>query len=167
AQRYRQFVMLARMLHVIIHAELNGLPLLPSTFQELESSTPSWENIRQAPVDIAIAAPNLIALSPVPDAVVSVTLDVVQKTPVPSLDTDLIQIGREQLDMILDYAEHLALFKVGGAEWHATERQANNFLLQAVTYNQRLSAAARAVFSASEQSQRQKYEIRRRDETGV
>ncbi len=54
------------------------------------------------------------------------------------------------------------MFKVGGAEWRATERQANNFLLQSITYNQRLSAAARAIFSAAEQSQRQKQGIPRR-----
>ena len=44
---------------------------------------------------------------------------------------------------------------------------ANNFLLQAITYNQRIAAAARAIVSASEQSQRQKQELPRRLEPGM
>lgn len=164
--RYRQYVQLARLLPVVLHAEINGVPLIPSTLQEMDASIPNWQNITASgsnPVqDLILAAPNLIALSAVPDGVYSVTLDVVRRAPMPANDAAQVQLGREQLDMILDYAEHLAMFKVGGAEWRATERQANNFLLQSVTYNQRLSASARAVFSASEQSERQKQGIPRR-----
>lgn len=155
-QRYEEYVALARLLPVIIHAEVQGVSTIPCTLQELESSTPNWENGTSTPSDVAIAAPNMIALNPVPDGVYSVTLDVVRKTPVPTTDATQVQIGREQLDAILDYAEHLALFKVHGAEWNATKLQAANFLKQAVTYNQRLSASARAVLPASMQSQREK-----------
>lgn len=162
--RYAQYVQLARTLPVVLHAELNGVPLIPCTLQELDASTPGWQNTSYTPTDIALAASNLIALNPVPDSVYSVALDVVRRTPIPGSDNDYVQIGREQLDMILDYAEHLALFKVGGAEWQATARQANNFLQQSITYNQRLSADARAVFSATEQSQRQKQGVPRRVE---
>lgn len=157
-ERYQQYVQLGRILPVIIHAELNGVPLIPCTLQELDASTPNWENSSSAPADIAIAGTNMIALNPVPDGTYSVTLDVVRNADL----SDPVQVGREQLDMILDYAEHLAMFKVGGAEWHATERQANNFLTQCVTYNQRLSAAALAAFSAAGQSQRQKQGVARR-----
>lgn len=167
-QRYRQYVLLARTLPVVIHAELNGVPLIPSTLQEMDAATPGWQNITAGPAnpvqDVILAAPNLIAVSAIPDQQYSITFDVVRKTPVYA-DTDPIQLGREQLNIILDYAEHLALFKVGGAEWHATERQANNFLLQSITYNQRISAAARAVFSATEQSERQKQGVPRRVES--
>lgn len=166
-QRYRHYVILARMLPVVLHAEINGMPLIPCTLQELESYSPTWENLQGSPSEIAIASSNMIAISPVPDGVYSVVLDVVQRAPVPTLDSDQLQLGREQLDMILDYAEHLALFKVGGAEWLATVRASNNFLLQSATYNQRLSAAARAALSASEQSQRQKQGIPRRNELGI
>lgn len=155
-QRYEEYVALARLLPVIIHAEINGVSTIPCTLQELESSTPNWENGTSTPADVAIAAPNMIALNPVPDGVYSVTLDVVRKTPVPTADGTQVQIGREQLDAILDYAEHLALFKVHGVAWASTKTQADNFLKQAVTYNQRLSASARAVLPASMQSEREK-----------
>lgn len=154
--RYQEYVQLARLLPVIVHAELNGVSTIPSTLQELESSTPNWENGTSTPTDVAIAGPNMVAVSPVPDSAYSVTLDVVRKTPVPTADVDQVQIGREQLDAIIDYAEHLALFKRHGAEWMATRPQAESFLRQAVTYNQRLSASARAVLPASMQSEREK-----------
>jgi hypothetical protein len=164
-QRYRQYVALARMLPVIVHAEINGVPLLAVTLQEIDSGDPNWQNSvassAQAVDTLVLAAPNLIALSAIPNTAYSVTLDVVRRTPTYN-DIDTVQIGREQLDMILDYAEHLALFKVAGAEWHATERQAANFLLQSLTYNSRISAAARAAFSAADQSQRQKQQVPRR-----
>jgi hypothetical protein len=64
--------------------------------------------------------------------------------------------------MIIDYAEHLALFKCAGGEWHASERQAENFLLQSITYNQRISASVRAAMSSALQSERQKEGVPRR-----
>ena len=176
-KRYQQYVQLARLLPVVIHAQFNNtvsatttIPatgLIPATLQELESSTPNWQNTIGPPEDIILAAPNLIGFNPRVDDAYSISLDVVRKTPMPTSDSYQIQIGREQLDTIIDYAEHLALFKVGGQEWHATERQADNFLIQSITYNQRISAAAHAVFSASEQSQRQKQQTVRRLDTSA
>lgn len=166
--RYQQYVQLARLLPIIIHAEINGQPLIPSTLQEMDASTPNWQNVTSSltnpVVDLILAAPNLIALSAVPSTPTSVTLDVVRRTPIPVTSGAYIQIGREQLDMILDYAENLALFKVGGAEWHSTERQAQNFLAQSITYNQRISAASRSAMSAAMQSERQKQGVPRRVE---
>ena len=155
-QRYQEYVALGRLLPVVVHAEINGVPTIPCVLQELESSTPNWENGTSTPADVALAAPNMIAVNPVPDGVYSVVLDVVRRTPTPSIDLDQVQVGREQLEAILDYAEHLALFKVHGAEWMSTRPQAENFLKQAVTYNQRLSASARAALPASMQSEREK-----------
>ncbi len=115
----------------------------------------TWQNILGTPTDIAIEGTNLVWLYPVPNDVLSLTFDVVRRTPIPLNDNDLVQIGREQLDMLIDYAEHLALFKVGGAEWMVTQRQADNFLQQSISYNRRISAAARYVITAKDQSQRE------------
>jgi len=170
-ERYGQYVQLARMLPVVVHAEINGVPLIPSTLQEADGLSPTWQNVianvRNPVSEVLLCSANLIGLTAVPDTAYSVVCDVVRRTPIPAGGGSNVQLGREQLDMILDYAEHLALFKVGGAEWHATDKQANNFIMQSLTYNRRLSAAALAAFSASMQSQRQKTEVIRRDETGV
>jgi hypothetical protein len=164
-ERYQQYVQLARNLPVVLNAELNGVPLIPATLQELDSSTPNWQNIQGTPEDVILAAPNLIGLSKVPDGIYSVTLDVVRRTPMPTGDGAYIQIGREQVDMVLDYAEHLALFKVSGQEWQRTLVQANNFLVQALTFNQRLGATARTIVASAGQSQKQKADLPRRSES--
>src|SRR3990167_8647027 len=128
-QRYDQYVAMGRYLPCVIHAEMQGVSTIPVSLQELDSSEPNWMNSSKEPSDVALAGWNIMAVNPVPDAngPYSVTLDVVRNAPVPSTDSTQVQLGREQLDMILDYAEHLAMFKVGGAEWRATELQARNF----------------------------------------
>jgi hypothetical protein len=156
-QRYDQFVAMGRYLPCVIHAEMQGVSTIPVSLEELDSSEPNWMNSSSAPADVSLAGWNIMAVNPVPDAngPYSVTLDVVRNAPVPSTDVTQVQLGREQLDMILDYAEHLAMFKVGGAEWRATELQARNFTAQALAYNKRLSATARAAIAAAFSSAKQ------------
>lgn len=150
-QRYLQYVAMGRYLPCVINAEIQGVSTIPVSLQELDSSEPNWMNSSNQPADVALAGWNILAVNPVPDSngPYSVTLDVVRNAPVPSADNTQVQIGREQVDMILDYAEHLAMFKVGGAEWMATELQAKNFTTQALAYNKRLSATARAAIAAA------------------
>lgn len=163
--RYQQFVQLARMLPLVVHAELNGVATIPTTLDDLDMGIADWQNMVGSPSYLALSGWSLAALCSVPDSgTYSLTLDVVAKAPIPAADGVYVQIGREQIDMLLDYAEHLALFKVGGAEFAVTDRQSSNFLLQSITYNQRLAASARYVIVAKEQSQRQKFTHYRRQQ---
>jgi hypothetical protein len=165
-KRYQQYVQMARMLPVVLHGEIDGLPLIPSTLAEMDAASPNWQNISssvlQPVMDLVLAAPNLVGLAAVPSTSHSVALDVIRSAPIPASGASYVQAGREQLDMIIDYAEHLALFKCAGGEWHASERQAENFLLQSITYNQRISASVRAAMSSALQSERQKEGVPRR-----
>lgn len=156
-QRYEQYVAMGRYLPMVVHAELQGVSTIPVSLQELDSAEPNWMNSSGAPADIALAGWNMLAVNPVPDAngPYSATLDVIRNAPVPAGDAQQVQIGREQVNMILDYAEHLALFKVGGAEWKATELQARSFTTQCLAYNKRLSATARAALAAAFSSAKQ------------
>jgi len=155
ANRYNQYVELARLLPVVLHTEINGVPMLPTTLAELDSFDPSWQNKYGPPTDIAIEGQNLLWLYPPPDnEIYSVTMDVVRKAPLPQLETDFIALGREQLDAILDYAVHLALFKCAGVEWRATQPNADNFLAQCVMFNRRLAASARYIFTPKSTSTR-------------
>jgi hypothetical protein len=83
----------------------------------------------------------MFAVSPPPDtANYSITLDVVQNAPVPVNAGDQLQLGREELDAIIGYAEHLALFKVGGAEFLSTTPLYDQMVRLAGVYNERLIA---------------------------
>jgi len=151
-RRYREYVELARMLPVVIHGEINGVPLVTNALKDLDHFALNWENSQAPPTDLILAAPNLVAFYPVPDGIYSATCDVVRNAPIPASDGDYLQVGREQLDMILDYAEHLALYKCAGTEWHATDRNAESFIRQSLSYNERVAASARYAFTARGQS---------------
>lgn len=154
-KRYQQYVQLGTLLSSVLLAELNGQSLIPESLHGFDASFADWQNDLGQPRYIAMDGWNLASVYPVPDKVYSATFDVVRNTPVPTADTDQIQIGREQLDGIIDYAEHIAMLKVGGAEFTATARQADNFLIQCVNYNQRLSAQSSYIFTSKSMASRE------------
>mgnify|MGYP001602838546 CR=1 FL=1 len=66
-----------------------------------------------------------------------------RNAPVPTLGAEFIEIGREHINTILDYAHHLAAFKMGGQEFVDTFGLSESFIRQAMIYNERIEAAVR------------------------
>jgi hypothetical protein len=140
-ERYKAGLAAARNLPTIVQANIGGVPLLVDSLNNLDSFKLNWQSETPATPDIiAVAGYNLIALSPVPDGVYTVTLDVVRKADVPTDGSDFVEIGRESLEGILSYAQHLAIFKIGGDEFDLTQWQAAEFLSQALLRNELMSA---------------------------
>jgi hypothetical protein len=154
-KRYQLGVQLASEIPCIVGCQLNGVNVIPDSLHNLDAMYADWESTTGSPTDVAIAGHNLLAIHLRPNGVYSVTLDVVCNAPVPLNDISYVQIGREQLDSIIDYAEHLAMFKVAGPEFTATETQATNFLRQAAAFDSRLSASTRSLFATLNQSKRE------------
>lgn len=138
-RRYQLFVELIKMSGHIISLDLNGLPVNIDSISNFDYFDSTWQTTTGIPRDGAIMR-DLLAVCPCPNGVYSLSIDVVRKAPIPILDGDFIQIGQEQLDAIIDYAENLAAFKMGGVEFKATYRGVENFFLAALAYNQRLTA---------------------------
>lgn len=69
----------------------------------------------------------------------SLTASVVENAPIPVNDLSFVQVPREDLDCILDYAQHIAMFKNGGADFLATIPLFERFIAQAALYNSKLS----------------------------
>jgi hypothetical protein len=63
-------------------------------------------------------------------------------TPIPALPTDSIQLARDDYDAVLDYAQHLAAFKMGGQEFAATIPLYGALIKRASLYNAKLSELA-------------------------
>ncbi len=162
-KRYTQYVQLTRLLSCVVNVEIQGRSKIAETLHDLDEGFHDWQNYSGQPGYIALCGWNLAAIAPVPNNVYSLTFDVVRNSVVPTSDSDYLQVGREQFDMILDYAEHLALFKSGGEELNSSMRQADNFMTQSITYNQRLAAAASYVITPKDASQRTKYQFPRRE----
>lgn len=83
---------------------------------------------------------NLVALAPLPgDGPFSFVATTVRNAPIPATDGDFVQVSRGDLDAIIDYAQHVATFKLGGAEFLATMPLFQRFLDQASEYGLKLT----------------------------
>jgi hypothetical protein len=140
--RWQQGCELARAFPCVLAGEIQGQDMMSESLAGLDAGRHTWQTSTGQPDLIAPAGRNLVALANTPDGIYSVTLDVVRNAVVPVQDGDFIQLGRECLDVILDYAEHLAAFKLAGPEFEATGRAMENMLRQAAIYNEKLKANA-------------------------
>ena len=142
---------------VVLSAELDGTPTLPSALADIDYaySSPHWQSAPTGtPTDFGTIGDDLIALRPIPDTNShSVTVDIVRKAPQPAGDdTAFIQVAREDLSPLLDGCESLALFKLGGSSIDDARALSQSMLTAAMRYNARLSALALA-HSMARQSQ--------------
>ena len=143
-QRWREGIQIARIHTSVVNTLLNGVQVFTNALNSLDAFLPNWQNDANGPpVDAALASWNMFVVHPAPDSngPYSVALDVVQNAPVPVLPGDFIQVGREELDVIVDYCVHLADFKEGGGEFLNTTGYYDNMLRLAGVYNERLHAA--------------------------
>jgi hypothetical protein len=157
-QRYAEGVMIAKITGSVLNLEVNGAQTPIVDLQSLDAMNPGWQTIATnsgTPTVGAMAGLNLIGFSPVPSAASSVTIDCIRNAPIPANDAAQVQLAREHLDVVLDYAEYLARFKEGGAEWEATMPLAQNMLRLAADNNDRLRAQAQLEDELRSQSQRE------------
>lgn len=141
--RYQLGVNLARQAPLALQVMVNTVPQIISSIHDQDALTPNWQGGTAGVVTSVLSAGrNLIAVNPVPLGSYSLQFDVVANATLPTSDGAFIQLGRELIDGLIDYAEHLACFKMGGAEFMITERQATNFMREATVYNERLKAAS-------------------------
>ena len=133
-----------------MRVEFNSHPLGYSSLSDLDNGQPGWEDQTTAtsgqPSTPQMWTPvglDLIAIWPADAAGNnSLTVDGIAQTPVLSDDNSFVDIGEEELNMLLDYIEHLAVFKEGGKEFAASQVMYQNFLKGCATRNSMLMASA-------------------------
>ncbi len=118
--RWEHGIAMAKTAAVVIDARISGTPVDIAGLQDADFYASDWPMVSGTPRRVLTAGHTLVAVAPPPGVPVSggqytVLLDVVRNAPVPTVGADYLQIGPELLDTILDYAQHLALFKEGGA----------------------------------------------------
>ena len=103
-----------------------------------------WQAETPKQPDMAFhAGLNLIGLASTPDAgPYSLTATVVQNAPLPANDAAQIQAGRDEIDAIIEYAQHIATFKMGGSEFLSTLPLLEHFHKTASIYNSKLQEMA-------------------------
>ncbi len=179
--RWQEGILVARAYTSVEMAFVNGTPVQVSSIFDLDTMNPDWPNsIDDPPADLLMCGWNLVALSPIPPVgsslygqgfyglgaygesgpIDSISVDLVRNAPIPANDSAFAQLGREELDAVLDYAQHLAAFKQGGTEFQATMKHYSNFRRLALVRNQRLAAvlrsAAQPIFDKTWRFERQR-----------
>jgi len=167
-KRWEEGIKLARITATILFAYLDGLQVSPVSMFDLDhdpSHASNWQNDTVgAPVTLAMSGMNLIALDPTPNSTPhSVQLDVLRNFPVPVADSDPVQVGQEELDVITDYSEHLAAFKMSGAEFMATMPSYQRMVQLAQKQNLRWRAVSKQSGDNLNKSRRDFAELRRRE----
>jgi len=118
-QRYQDGVELARAGVTVMNAGINNRQCMVGSVYDLDYNAPGWHNLIGIPQRVAMAGMNMLALGKIPDQQYGITLDIVQNAPVATLGADLA-LSPSVADVLIDYAEHLAAFKMGGEEFAAT-----------------------------------------------
>lgn len=137
--RYKQGVALLRSASAVLNAEMSYTTIDIDAVQNADNFNVGWQGrAGGVPINIYTAGLNLIGFSPAPDSNYEVDLTVVRNAPLPASGSDFLQIGREDYDAILDYAQHLAAFKQGGMEFAMTIPLLNNFIRHCKLYNSKL-----------------------------
>lgn len=140
-KRYQQGLALLAQAPAALSMRINNVPVWIDAVRSADEYDVTWQG-RQAgtPTNVYVAGLNLVALSPTPDtSPISVFAQVVQNAPIPVNDSDFLQVGRDEYDAIIDYAQHLALFKNSGSEFSQTMELYNRFVRLAATYNSKLT----------------------------
>lgn len=141
----------------VLFARVNNLPMDIDSVQNTDNYRSGWQAQSNGQPDLCMTAGlNMVGFARTPDSgPYGITLTVVQNAPVPIVGGDTIQVGRDAYDAILDYAVHLASFKMGGLEFLSTLPLYQRFMTQATLYNSKLDELGEYTKAIYEMSQLQ------------
>lgn len=147
-RRFQEGLQLMNEMPWLTQARIDNVPCDTPSVAEMDTFSYEWQSDPDAAVVIVRGGIDLFAISPiipppnpptVPDTDVAVTLTLVGNAPIPVADGDFVQVSRDVLDLILDEAQHLAMFKTGGFDFAESTRTLHkSFLIGALSTNARL-----------------------------
>jgi hypothetical protein len=140
-QRFQEGLKLMADLPWMTQAKINLVPCDTPSVTEADEYDNEWQSNPNAQIAIVRGGTDLFAVSPTitPGQTVQVTLSLIGNAPIPPTDEDFIQLSRDVLDVIIDEAQHLAAFKMGGSDFADTMPLHQKFLRAAVATNSRLA----------------------------
>ncbi|MHB1952125.1 MAG: hypothetical protein ACYCOU_00130 [Sulfobacillus sp.] len=122
--RYEQLKKAMLSLPWLIEAAVNGIEVDTPSHTEIDAWLQDWES--RLPTDdpqIVVGGVDLVALAPFASVFGSeqtAVLTVVGNAPIPASDAAEVQLSRDGVDAVLAYSQHVASFKMGGADFAAT-----------------------------------------------
>lgn len=157
AQRYEMGKKAMGLAPALLALRNANIPLQIDSAHAADLYNTGWQSATPASPSIALhMGLNLIALAPPPSTgPYSLTATVIRNAPLPSADADPVQVAREDVNAIIDYAQHLAAFKQGGAEFSRSMALFNSFMDQCKLYNRKLAELGEFTSAIYELSQRE------------
>lgn len=103
---------------VVLAARVDGAPLPLGSVSDADAYSTAWQMVPGVARRVLTMGQTLVGLWPPPGGASTavVTLDLVRNAPVPVSQSDVIQIGQDVINDLLDYAQHLALVKEGSGQ---------------------------------------------------
>ncbi len=116
--RWKHGIALATAATVVLAAQINGGVVPITSLSDSDKYDPTWQTTDGAPVRLLTDAQNIVALSPPPDAGslsngYTVQLDLVVNFPIPINTTDCVDVDKSVMEIVIDYAQALSMFKEG------------------------------------------------------
>lgn len=112
--RWKHGIALATKSSVVLAARINDVPVQMPSLSDADCFDRNWQTTPGSPLSVMLAGTNLVVLNPPPSGSTdTVTLDVVRNMPIPATTVDCLGVEGWILDVVLDYAMHLALVKEG------------------------------------------------------
>lgn len=143
-QRYRMGLALLLRAPALLAARLGSRAMQIDSVRGADLYNTDWQaQASDVPSYVYHMGLNKIALSPPADATpASFLLTVVRNAPLPAATSDYVEVSREDLEVILDYAQHIAMFKCGGQEFTDSFPLFQRFLQQTSLYGAKLQEIA-------------------------
>lgn len=140
ATRMSDSVILSKVFPGILRSFINGEEVQLSAAWDQNSVAPNWRNITDSPDTPILHSFNHLGLSPIPNGVYNISFDVSANAPIPTNEADYLDLGSDIIQTLLNYAHHIACFKLGGQEFADSIPSYQQFLIEAMKYNSRLMA---------------------------
>lgn len=137
-QRYEEGLKLMMYMPWLLEAFINGVPVDTQALAGADRTNYEWQSRATAFPEIVVGGIDTFAVSPVPSDSLSLSFMVVGNAPIPANAAAEIQVSRDVMDGILSEAQHLALFKMGGAEFSQSLALHKEFIEICLKTNARL-----------------------------
>lgn len=137
-QRYEEGLKLMAHMPWLLQGFINGVAVDTQAIAGADRTNYEWQSNTSAFPELVVGGIDLFAVSPIPSDTLSLSMMVVGNAPIPADTSAEVQVPRDVMDAILDEAQHLALFKMGGAEFQQSIALHKSFLGMALKTNARL-----------------------------
>lgn len=138
-QRFNEFVIMGQQVTTAMQAYISGNPVPINSVFDFDTFNPLWTTTG-TPKRVGSLGANLVAVAPVANGELTVTIDAVRNAPRLVADGDNVPLGREYIEILLNYCVHLAAFKQGGEDFQKTFGSYDEFVKAGLEYNNRMNS---------------------------